>query len=86
MLGDWRLVRSSWIHRNLQKHKLPEPKSGPADLEMENINYSHTNEGAVKEWELNAKSAKLFKEKNQVFLKDVVVTFYSKTKKGRSTH
>jgi len=46
-------------------------------MEIKDVHYSHTNQDAVKEWELNAKSAQFFKEKNQVIFKEPVVTFYS---------
>jgi len=71
-------LKNTWSTRNQSAKKIPGPVNNQASMEIKNPHYSHTNENAVKEWELNAKSAQFFKEKNQVVFKDVVVTFYAK--------
>lgn len=71
-------LKNSWSTRKQAGPRNPEPVNKQASMEIRNPHYSHTNEDAVTEWELNAKSALFFKEKNQVVFKDVVVTFYAK--------
>ena len=71
-------IKNSWNTQDQSRRKIPEPKKSQASMEIKDVHYSHTNEDALKEWELNAKSAQFFKEKNLVIFKDVVVTFYSK--------
>ena len=78
----WASLKNTWSTRNRPAPKFPEPTNRQASMEIKNPHYSHTNEEAVKEWELNAKSALFFKEKNLAVFKDVVVTFYAKDGKS----
>jgi LPS export ABC transporter protein LptC len=71
-------LKNSWNTRDQSARKIPETMNRETSMEIKNPHYSHTNEDAVKEWELNAKTARFFKEKNLVVFKDVMVTFYTK--------
>ena len=71
-------LKNTWGTRNQSAKKIPQLVNSQASMVINNPHYSHTNEAALKEWELNAKSAQFFKEKNLVVFKDVVVTFYAK--------
>jgi len=50
-----------------------------ADLALNSMHQTSTRNG-IKEWTLEASSARLMKEKNRAFMEDVNVTFYTKNR------
>jgi LPS export ABC transporter protein LptC len=56
--------------------EIPE-KSNEADIQLQKIHYTSTNDKGVKEWELKALSANYFQDKDLIEFEDVKVIYYS---------
>lgn len=54
-------------------------KSSLAEQTLKNFHFSHLEEGK-KQWELTAREGEIYKEKNEIYLKDFSVKFYSEDK------
>lgn len=55
-------------------------KKGDADMHLDKIHYTSTNDQGIKEWELKASTANYFKDNNLAEFEDVDVVFYSEEK------
>jgi LPS export ABC transporter protein LptC len=62
-----------------ESHKKEAALDAP-DVKLENVIYTTVNEDNIKEWELNADSARYFEDRELLFLEEVEVTLYSDDK------
>ena len=66
----------SLLEETVPVPEIPE-KAGDADMHLDKIHYTSTNDQGVKEWELKASTANYFKDNNVAEFEDVDVIFYS---------
>ena len=74
------ILNFSILKETVPVPEIPE-KKGDADMHLDKIHYTSTNDQGVKEWELTASTANYFKDNNVAEFEDVDIIFYSD--KGR---
>jgi LPS export ABC transporter protein LptC len=72
----WRTMKDSE-----QKKEPTQESSASADLMLDRVHYIETREG-VKEWELEAASARFYKDKNIALLENVKATYFGKNQES----